>query len=182
MKKLVSVLLIMTLAFSAFMITPMSAYAEEVADEVVDDTTTTPDQDETVDGDASTGEETTEPEDGTVEDDTTTEGDSEENTENGDESDTTGDFLSQYLPIDALTELKDALFGFVEQMFNFIANNETYSSIATAALAVLAVLAIPVVFAGIVIVYAAIGGMVIIAGALTAVVEVFFEMVPSFFL
>ena len=59
-------------------------------------------------------------------------------------------------------------------------NDETYSNVFTAILAVLALLAIPIIIGAVVVVYVAIGAMIIFAGALTAIVELFLGMLPAF--
>lgn len=81
---------------------------------------------------------------------------------------------------DKLLSLLDTVLGYCKQLVRFIRSNETYKNIATAVLAVLAFLAIPILLGVLVVVYAAIGAMVVFAGALTAVAEIFLGMVPKF--
>lgn len=199
MKKFVSILLIMTLVFSLFTVTSISTYAEEeTGDDVVEDITpddTTTEDEGATEEDTTTDDETVEDDttgDETVEDDTTT----DETPEGGEEiaPDEDGEeevegttensimaFLESFIPVEALKGLADALFGLVGQMWDFVMSNETYSTIATAVLAVLAFLTIPFVFGVVVVVYVSISGMMIFAGAMTGIIELIFPMIPKLF-
>jgi hypothetical protein len=158
MKKFISILLIMTLLCGMFAVNSISVYAEEIVDESVDNVGD-------AEQDTTTDEEVDQP---VVE---------EESAPFEEESSFIMSLLGKFIPMEALGRLKDALFGFVEKMWEFIQSNETYSNIATAVIALLAVLALPLVVGGVVIIYAIVGGMIIFAGALTATVELFIGMV-----
>jgi hypothetical protein len=95
------------------------------------------------------------------------------------EGDFVTDFLGSILPLDALNGLKDSLFGIVEEMWNYIMSDSTYASIATAILACLIALAIPIVLGVLIVIYAAIAAMMIFAGALISVVEALFPIIPT---
>lgn len=168
MKKFISILLIMTLLFATFTTASISAFAEESSGEE-NNTETTPEQ-------GGETEDTTPEGDGTTEE-TQPEGDNE-GTATG-ETDLIANFLASFIPVEALGRLKDALFSFVERLWDFIMSDETYSNVATAVLAVLGILAIPVVVGVVVVIYGIIGGMIIVAGALTAVVELFLGMIGN---
>lgn len=70
--------------------------------------------------------------------------------------------------------------GYIDGIVNMIMEDETYRSIATAVLAILAVLLFPVIIALIFIAYVTIAMMIIFAGALTAVVELLVGIVSQF--
>lgn len=191
MKRFISLLLICMLAVSALAVSPVYTFAEEVGDEVIDGNTSTDDNpsDENVnpEGDSDEGGEgnvTPEGDANTTPEDNTTDGTEDgEGAEGGadveENTDPIGGFLAQYLPVEALGKLKDALFGFVGQLWAFIQRDETYSNIATAILAVLTLIAIPIIIGVVVVIYAVIGAMIIFAGALTAVIEIVLSMIPS---
>lgn len=79
-----------------------------------------------------------------------------------------------------LSSLKDKLFGFVKDIIAKIMSNETYKNIATAIGAVLAFIFLPIIIGLIIVAYVAIGAMVLVAGALVAVVEIFVSIFSSF--
>ena len=135
-------------------------------------------------GDGNLGDGTEEGGDGNLGDGTEEGGEGATDGEGGDEegeSNPLVDFLASFIPVDALEGLANALFGIIGDMWNFVSNHETYGTIATAVLGGLAFLAIPFVFGVIVVVYAAIGGMIMFAGALVGVAEMFLGIVPSLF-
>lgn len=87
------------------------------------------------------------------------------------------DFGSVEQELNALTaEVK----SYVDGLVNMIMEDETYRNIATAIIAILAVLLFPVIIALIFIAYVGIAMMVICAGALTAVVELLMGIVSKF--
>ncbi len=79
-----------------------------------------------------------------------------------------------------LSSLKDKLFGFVKDIIAKIMSNETYKNIATAIGAVLAFIFLPIIIGLIIVAYVAIGAMVLVAGALVAVVEIFVSIFSGF--
>ncbi len=79
-----------------------------------------------------------------------------------------------------LASLKDKLFGFVKDIIAGIMSNETYKNIATAIGAVLAFIFLPIIIGLIIVAYVAIGAMVLVAGALVAVVEIFVSIFSGF--
>ena len=95
------------------------------------------------------------------------------------EGDFVTDFLASVLPLEELDALKASLFGIVEEMWNYIMSDSTYASIATAIFACLLALAIPIVLGILIVIYAAIGAMVIFAGALTSFIEAIFPIIPT---
>lgn len=205
MKRIISILLILTLAMSVFTVTSIYSFAEETGTENTEtinpeeETTNTPTDGEGEETDAPTdgegtgtdaptegegeGEGTTEGEgegegEGTTEGDGTTE-DGEETPEEDDNSNPINDFLAEYLPVEALGDLKDTLFGFIDDVWDFIMSEESYQNLATGALAVLALFMIPILIGLVVVVYAAIGAMIIFASALTSILELIFPMIPG---
>ena len=70
--------------------------------------------------------------------------------------------------------------GYYNDLVTFIESNETYSDIATAILGILAFITFPIVVGIIIVIYIAIGAMILFAGALTAVVELVLGIVSSF--
>ena len=80
----------------------------------------------------------------------------------------------------SLDELKGTLFGFVEKMWSFITSNETYKNIATALVAILAFLVIPVVLGLVVVAYVAGAMVVVVSSALMTVVEVLIKTLMDF--
>ena len=203
MKRIISILLILTLAMSVFTVTSIYSFADETGTENTEttnpeeETTNTPTEGEGEETDTPTdgegtgtdaptegegeGEGTTEGEgegEGTTEGDGTTE-DGEETPEEDDNSNPINDFLAEYLPVEALGDLKDTLFGFIDDVWDFIMSEESYQNLATGALAVLALFMIPILIGLVVVVYVAIGAMIIFASALTAVLELIFPMIPG---
>ena len=195
MKRIISILLILTLAMSVFTVTSIYSFAEESGTENTE--TTNPEEDTTNTPTDGEGEGTDTPTDGegtgtdapaegegegegegTTEGDGTTE-DGEETPEDDDNSNPINDFLAEYLPVEALGDLKDTLFGFIDDVWDFIMSEESYQNLATGALAVLALFMIPILIGLVVVVYAAIGAMIIFASALTAVLELIFPMSPG---
>ena len=195
MKRIISILLILTLAMSVFTVTSIYSFAEESGTENTE--TTNPEEDTTNTPTDGEGEGTDTPTDGegtgtdapaegegegegegTTEGDGTTE-DGEETPEDDDNSNPINDFLAEYLPVEALGDLKDTLFGFIDDVWDFIMSEESYQNLATGALAVLALFMIPILIGLVVVVYAAIGAMIIFASALTAVLELIFPMIPG---
>ena len=172
MKRFVSVLLILMLMISTLAISPISVFAEESGEEVADENTSVDNNTSTEDGENSSGEGDSVP-DGELTDGET------DNEPSEDETDPIVGFFESFLPIDALENLKNALFGFVGQLWAFIQNDETYSNIATAILAILALIAIPIIIGVVVVIYAIIGAMIIFAGALKSVIEMILSMLPS---
>lgn len=79
-----------------------------------------------------------------------------------------------------LSSLKDKLFGFVKDIIAKIMSNETYKNVATAIGAVLAFIFLPIIIGLIIVAYVAIGAMVLVAGALVAVVEIFVSIFSGF--
>ena len=193
MKRIISILLILTLAMSVFTVTSIYSFAEESGTENTE--TTNPEEETTNTPTDGEGEETDTPTDGegtgtdaptegegegegTTEGDGTTE-DGEETPEEDDNSNPINDFLAEYLPVEALGDLKDTLFGFIDDVWDFIMSEESYQNLAKGALAVLALFMIPILIGLVVVVYAAIGAMIIFASALTSILELIFPMIPG---
>lgn len=78
-----------------------------------------------------------------------------------------------------LTELKVAVKELVLEIINFIKSDETYKNIATAILAVLAILFLPVILGVVVIVFVAIVAMESFVGAMVKIVEIILAVIPS---
>jgi chromate transport protein ChrA len=78
-----------------------------------------------------------------------------------------------------LSELKVAVKELVLEIINFIKSNETYKNIATAILAVLAILFLPLVLGVVVIVFVAIVAMETFVGAMVKIVEIILAVIPS---
>ena len=181
MKRFLSLLLILSLVLSVFTLASLPAFAE--GEDMGEENT------ETDAEGGSAGEENTEggnsddlPEDAPED---TPDNDTEEPPVEGSgddmlSADPVWAFLASIIPVDDLTRLKDALWGFVVDVWDFILNDETYTNILTAILAVLALLVIPFIIGAVVVVYVAIGAMVIFAGALTAIIEMIIGMIPAF--
>ena len=68
-------------------------------------------------------------------------------------------------------KLKDEIFGLIGDVFNFITSNETYKTIATAILGILAVLIVPFLVAVLVVVFVAMAAVITISSALMSLVE-----------
>ena len=70
-----------------------------------------------------------------------------------------------------VSKLKDEIFGLIGDVFNFITSNETYKTIATAILGILAVLIVPFLVAVLVVVFVAMAAVITISSALMSLVE-----------
>ena len=68
-------------------------------------------------------------------------------------------------------KLKDEIFGLIGDVFNFITSNETYKTIATAILGILAILIVPFLVAVLVVVFVAMAAVITISSALMSLVE-----------
>ena len=79
----------------------------------------------------------------------------------------------------AYNTLTAVLKGYYNDVVTLIKSNKTYSEIATAVLGILAFIAFPIIVGLIVVVYVAIGAMILFAGALTAIVELVLGMVST---
>lgn len=172
MKRFIFLLMIFVLVFSVFSLNTMLVAAEGEED-------------------TSSGTEETIPEgegDGTeggAEGDATENGGEElppegEGTEDGGEelppedegTEETEDELTASQELFALVdELKEEIFGLVKDIWNFICSNETYKNIATAVVAVVAILLIPIIIALAVIAYIAMAVTIWVAGALMSLIE-----------
>jgi hypothetical protein len=82
------------------------------------------------------------------------------------------DKVKAYVPLDALKEFKNELELYVKALIIFIKSEETYKNIATAILAVLAFLFIPIVIGVVVIVYLAAALMAAVSTVVVGIVEV----------
>ena len=151
MKRFISILLILTLAMSVFTVTSISSFAEDTEDPA------------TGEGTPSTGE------DG--EGEGVGYGETAPKEEN-DYSNPINDFLEKHIPFNGLEDVKEVLFKIIDTIWDFVTSEETYKDITTLLPAILVFLAMPIVIGLLVIVYAAIGAMIMFAGALTAVVDV----------
>ncbi len=78
-----------------------------------------------------------------------------------------------------LTELKVAVKELALEIINFIKSEETYKNIATAILAVLAILFLPLILGVVVIVFVAIVAMESFVGAMVKIVEIILTLIPS---
>ena len=177
MKRFISILLILTLMMSVFTVTSISSFAEETGD----DTTQTPPADgEGTETDPPAGGEGTETDppadgEGTETDppaDGEGNGEGEATEEENDYSNPINDFLEKHVPFNGLEDVKEILFKIIDTVWDFVTNEETYKKLETLLPAILVLMAMPIVIGLLVIVYAAIGAMIMAAGALTAVVDV----------
>jgi putative effector of murein hydrolase LrgA (UPF0299 family) len=82
------------------------------------------------------------------------------------------DKVKAYVPLDTLKEFKNELELYVKALIVFIKSEETYKNIATAILAVLAFLFIPIVIGVVVIVYLAAALMAAVSTVVVGIVEV----------
>ena len=158
MKRFIFLLMIFVLVFSVFALNTMLVAAEGEED-------------------TSSGTEETIPEgegDGTeggAEGDATENG-GEELPPEGEGTEETEDELTASQELFALVdELKEEIFGLVKDIWNFICSNETYKNIATAVVAVVAILLIPIIIALAVIAYIAMAVTIWVAGALMSLIE-----------
>ena len=183
MKRFASILLIFMLVFSVFTMMTLSAFAEEGATDTntgdTTDDTTGDSTDDTTGG--STDDTTDDSTDDTTDDSTDdTTGGSTDDTTDG-ETDDAGEeelsFTGKILVF--LKDMEAQLFGVIDEILVFINSNETYKNAATIALAVLAVLLLPVIIGLIVVIYVAVGAMILFAGALVAIIEVVIQTVAG---
>lgn len=203
MKRLIFVLMILVLALSVFFMNSTAIFAEgedvdsdstgneETVPEGEGDSVTVPDGEGETDSEEGTegGVETLPDDEGSENE--TTDGEGETTTEETpkDESssnEATGGLegiLAELQGFDVeatINDVKDKLFGVVDEIWNFIASNETYKNIATAICAVVAFICIPIVIGAVVLAYIAIGAIVVVAGALTTVIELILGMLLGF--
>ena len=73
-------------------------------------------------------------------------------------------------------KLGDEFVGMFKDLWNFIASNETYKNIATAFVAILAILLIPVLIALAIIAYVAMAVTIWVVGALMSMIEAIIGM------
>ena len=78
-----------------------------------------------------------------------------------------------------LTELKVAVKELAWEIINFIKSEETYKNIATAILAVLAILFLPLILGVVVMVFVAIVAMESFVGAMVKIAEIILSVIPS---
>ncbi len=196
MKRFISILLILTLVMSVFTVTSISSFAEDTEDPATGEGTPstgedgegtgteTPPPSEGGEGEEggdgtqtppAEGGEGEEGGDGTETPPTEGEGDGYGETapkEENDYSNPINDFLEKHIPFNGLEDVKEVLFKIIDTIWDFVTSEETYKDITTLLPAILVFLAMPIVIGLLVIVYAAIGAMIMFAGALTAVVDV----------
>ena len=185
MKRLIFVLMILVLVFSVFAANSMIVFAEgEDASTETEETIPGEEENEGTEeggeelppeneGTEEGGEELPpETEDEVVEDETTEEPTEEPKEETEEEK------LSEEL-FSLVGELKDEFVSLFEDVWNFIVSNETYKSIFTALLAVLAILLIPVFVAVLVIAFVAMTVIIWVAGALMTLLEGIVAMVVA---
>ena len=177
MKRFISILLILTLVMSVFTVTSISSFAEDTEDSTTGEGTPST-------GEGGEGTETPPPAegsegeeggDGTETPPTEGEGDGDGETapeEENDYSNPINDFLEKHIPFNGLEDVKEVLFKIIDTIWDFVTSEETYKDITTLLPAILVFLAMPIVIGLLVIVYAAIGAMIMFAGALTAVVDI----------
>ena len=79
-----------------------------------------------------------------------------------------------------LEKLKSELFGIVKGIRDKVMANETYKNIVTAIGAILAFICLPIIIGIIIVAYISIGAMIVVAGALVAVVEIFISIFSGF--
>ena len=188
MKRFISILLILTLVMSVFTVTSISSFAEDTEDPATGEGTPSTGEDgegtetppSTEGGEGEEGGDGTqtppaEGGEGTETPPTEGEGDGEGETapeEENDYSNPINDFLEKHIPFNGLEDVKEVLFKIIDTIWYFVTSEETYKDITTLLPAILVFLAMPIVIGLLVIVYAAIGAMIMFAGALTAVVDV----------
>lgn len=82
------------------------------------------------------------------------------------------DMLGQFIPMETINNLKETVFGPINDLWDRVMSNETYKNIFTAILGVLGFLLIPIIFALAFIAYTIMAASIICAGALVALLEV----------
>ena len=183
MKRIIFIFMILVLALSVFAMNSALVFAEgeDVGDGSVGTEVTLPEGD----GTENEGGETLPEGDGTENEggETLPEGDGTEN-EGGENSSESENKDSEQAALDelraalgdfsieeALAELKGALLGVLENIWNFIVSDDTYKNIATILCAAVAFICIPIVIGAVVLGYIAGGAIVVVSGALMKVVE-----------
>ena len=199
MKRLIFVLMILVLVFSVFAANSMFVFAEgEDASTETEETVPGEEENEGTEeggeelppeneGTEEGGEELPPENEGTEEggeelppetedevvEDETTEEPTEEPTEETEEGKLSDELFA------LVGELKDEFVSLFEDVWNFIISNETYKSIFTALLAVVAILLIPVFLAVLVIAFVAMTVIIWVAGALMTLLEGIVAMVVA---
>ena len=185
MKRLIFVLMILVLVFSVFAANSMFVFAE--GEDASTETEETVPGEEENEGTEEGGEELPPENEGTEEggeelppetedevvEDETTEEPIEEPTEETEEGKLSDELFA------LVGELKDEFVSLFEDVWNFIISNETYKSIFTALLAVVAILLIPVFLAVLVIAFVAMTVIIWVAGALMTLLEGIVAMVVA---
>ena len=191
MKRFVSILLIIMLIVSAFSFSSISSFAE---DGVNEDTTTgetdnVPDENEGTDpeGDPTPNEtpdgEGEQAPDGEGEQAPDSDGETIPDSEGEPTPDEATDPIVEFIkgiPYgEEILNVWNTIKGYLDQIVAFINSEDTYKNIFTAILAIVAILFIPILLGILVVVYVAIAAMIVFAGALTGLAELFMGMIPQ---
>ena len=169
MKRLIFILMAFVLVFTVFVANTMLVFAEG-------EDVSTGTEETLPEGEGEGGEELPPENEGTGESGEQTPPENEGTEEGGEqtppENEGTEEELSASEELMGLVgKLKDEIFGLIEDVFNFITSNETYKTIATAIIGVLAILIVPFLVAVLVIVFVAMAAVITISSALMSLVE-----------